>query len=150
MSTRVSDDSPPAEAPDGDLLQPEQHAGGPVRITTERSGIPSTSVSSQELEPLSSVFSAINSRGEPTETGPPQPGQHYFMSTGVVGAEFPVRQVMSLSLNGLSPSIELSTPAGRQHQELQAPGNYSPATGYASRSFERVFLHSAELETLLD
>ena len=90
MTQRVSEDIPPAEAPNGDPLQPEQHASGQGSFTTERSGSSSAPRSPQAPEPLPSM-SVINSRGEPAETELLHPGHHHFASTGVVGDEFPVR-----------------------------------------------------------
>ena len=90
MTERVSEDTPLAEEPNGDPLQPEQHASGQGSFTTVRSGSPSAPGSPQEPDPLPSL-SAINSRGEPAEAALLQPGQHHFMSTGVAGADIPVR-----------------------------------------------------------
>ena len=90
MAERVSEDTPLAEEPNGDPLQPEHYASGQGSLTTARSGSPSTPGSPQESDPLPSL-SAINSRGEPAEAALLQPGQHHFMSTGVAGVEDPVR-----------------------------------------------------------
>jgi hypothetical protein len=90
MTERVSEDTPLAEAPSSDPLQPEHDASGQVRITTERSGSPSTPRSPQGSDSLPD-FTANNSRREPAETGLLQPGQHHFTSTGAAGVEDPVR-----------------------------------------------------------
>ena len=90
MTERVPEDTPLAEAPSGDPLQPEHDASGQVRITTARSGSPSTPRSPQGSDPLPNL-SANDSRGELAETGLLQPGQDQFTSTGVAGFEDPVR-----------------------------------------------------------
>ena len=91
MTERVSEDTPLAEAPSGDPLHPEHDASGQVKITTARSGSPSTPGSPREPDSLPD-FTVNDSRSEPDETGLLQPGQHHFTSTGAAGVEDPVRE----------------------------------------------------------